>query len=464
MAEAAVNPSIFRAYDVRGKVPSELDEAAAGLIGQALATVALGRGMPRIAVARDGRTSSPGLAAALAEGINAMGIDTLDLGMLPTPVAYWGAQDAAKGCSAVVTGSHNPREYNGIKMALGGVPLAGKDIEELRAVIESGRTAGKGVAGIAEEEPGVAGRYIDAVAGKHRLSRKVRAVVDCGNGVAGPFYPKALEAIGCEVTALFADVDGTFPNHHPDPADPESYGVMAGMLDAGEAEIGLAFDGDGDRLGAWLPGTGQVYPDRLLMLLARDMLLSEPGAKVLYDVKCSVNVAPFVTSCGGEPVLCRTGHSFVKREMAASGARLGGELSGHFFFNEPGWSFDDALLAAARLLVLIARADSAAELCATVPDSCATPEYTVPMPGGASPHEFVEGLKAAGGLPGDPELVTVDGIRAVWEDAFGLVRASNTTPSLILRFEGVDAAARDRAQEAFRGLLLGSSAELRLPF
>lgn len=457
-------PAIFRAYDIRGKVPSELNEATAGLVGQALATLALGRGESKIAVARDGRDSSPGLAEELIKGINAMGIDTVDFGMLPTPVAYWGAQDRAGGCSAIVTGSHNPRGYNGIKMTLSGVPLAGKEIEELRSVIENGRMTGKGVAGINEQDGGVAAAYKKAVLSMHELARPMSVVVDCGNGVAGPFYPGILSGLGCEVTPLFDEVDGTFPNHHPDPANPANYGAMDKVMEEGGAEIGLAFDGDGDRLGVWLPNKGLVFPDRILMLLAQHLLQGEPGAKVIYDVKCSVNVAPFVKDHGGEPLLCRTGHSFVKRMMASEKARLGGELSGHFFFNEPGWNFDDALLAAVRFLELAARSSSAAKLCATAPDSVATPEYTVAMPGDADPHSFVEKLRQGSGLPGSPELVTVDGIRAVWDDAFGLVRASNTTPSLILRFEGKDKSACSKAREAFRELLLSKDASLSLPF
>ena len=464
MSEPNVAPAIFRAYDVRGKVPSELNDDTAGLIGQALATLALGRGISRIAVARDGRESSPALSDALIKGINAKGIDTLDFGMLPTPVAYWGAMDRAGGSSAIVTGSHNPREYNGIKMTLGGKPLAGGEIQELRSVIENGRMTGQGVAGINEQCPGVADDYRAAVLSGHSLDRQVKVVVDCGNGVSGPFYPGILSELGCEVQTLFDDVDGTFPNHHPDPANPGNYEVMAEMLDTGDAEIGLAFDGDGDRLGIWLPNKGLVFPDRILMLLAKEMLQNEPGAKVIYDVKCSVNVAPFVTGLGGQPLLCRTGHSFVKRMMAETDARLGGELSGHFFFNEPGWKFDDALLASARLLELVSKSGSADELCSTAPDSYATPEYTVTMPPGADPHGFVAALSQGGSLPGSPEIVKVDGIRAVWEDAFGLVRASNTTSSLILRFEGKDESACVKAREAFREMLLGKDGSLSLPF
>ena len=464
MTENAPNPEIFRAYDVRGKYPVDLNEKTAFLIGQALATLALGRGISNVAVARDGRESSPALSESLVRGISSMGLDTLDFGMLPTPLAYWGAQAHAGGSSAIVTGSHNPREYNGIKMTLGGITLAGPEIQELYAVIENGRMTGKGVEGIREGHDGISSEYQKAVVSSHGLARKMKIVVDCGNGVAGPFYPAILEALGCTVDALFSDVDGSFPNHHPDPANPNLYGKMAGMLNDGKAEIGLAFDGDGDRLGVWIPKRGQVFPDRILMLLARDLLSKQGGAKVLYDVKCSVNVAPFVKEHGGEPVLCRTGHSFIKREMAETGAKLGGELSGHFFFNEQGWKFDDALLAAARLLALVSQEDSAVALCEGIPDSHATPEYTVAMPSGADPHSFVAKISQNGKLPGSPELVRIDGIRAVWDDAFGLVRASNTTPSLVLRFEGKSESACAKAQEAFREMLLGENPSLPLPF
>ena len=458
-----IDPSIFRAYDVRGRTPSQLNEQVARKIGQALATKALARGVAAIAIGRDGRETSPQLAAALIDGITSGGIDTLDFGMVPTPLAYWGAARHTKGSSAVVAGSHNPHGYNGIKCTLDGLPLAGAEIQELRQLIEEGRFATAGVAGSRERGEDVAAAYSAAVVAGHELKRPVKVVVDCGNGVAGPFYPEALRQLGCDVVEIFSEVDGSFPNHHPDPAVPANFAAAVELMAATKAEMVLAFDGDGDRLGVWLPASGILYPDRILMLLARQLLARRPHSEILYDVKCSLNVGRDIAAHGGKPSLCRTGHSFMKLALAESGAPLGGELSGHFFFNEGELAHDDALVAAARLLELAAAHDSASELGTSVPDSSATPEYTVPL-NGIGPHELVARLVARGGLAGDPRINTLDGIRAEWEDGFGLVRASNTTASLIMRFEGFDEQARDLVIERFRALLRAELPELQLPF
>ena len=464
MSEARIDPAAFRAYDIRGKVPGQLHGEMAGLVGQALATKALGMGVSRILVGRDGRESSEALASALIGGINNEGIDTLDVGLVPTPLAYWGATTMAAGNCAMVTGSHNPKEYNGIKMALAGNPLAGDDIQEIRSLVEDGRMVGKGVAGIAETDGGAAARYADAVLAGRSLERPVKVVVDCGNGAAGPTYPAILERLGCEVVPLFCEVDGDFPNHHPDPANPDNYAQAVGAMEESGAELVMSFDGDGDRLGVWLPGKGMLFPDRMLMVLARELLRERPGARVVYDVKCSFNVAPFVESCGGVPHLCRTGHSFVKREIAETGALLGGELSGHFFFNEGDWRFDDALLAAVKFLEVVSRSESAEKLCETVPDSCATPERYIHLGDGADPHGFVDKLAEGADMRGSPRIVTVDGMRAEWDDGFGLVRASNTTPSLVLRFEGSTQESLARIKEDFRSLLLAGDPGMEVPF
>ena len=454
MSTVSVAKEIFRAYDIRGVVPDTLNTTVAHAVGRALAVMAKGRDIRCIAVGRDGRDSSPDLAAALIAGLNSQDIATVDLGMLPTPVAYWAAATRVAGSCAVVTGSHNPRQYNGIKMTLAGAPIAGTEIDELYQLIQTDH----------DHTTNSAAAYSEAVLAGRQLKRQVKIVVDCGNGVAGPFYPEILSKLGCDVVSLFQEVDGKFPNHHPDPADPANFTAATQALEQTGAELALAFDGDGDRLGVWLPGSGMFFPDRILMLLARDLLTRQPGATIVYDVKCSVNLAPFIIACGGQPHLCRTGHSFVKRELTQIGAPLGGELSGHFFFNEGDWRFDDALLAAVVLLELVAAAPSASELCASVPDSFATPEYKVNMPAGQSPHDFVRALTQSSTFPGNPKLVLVDGIRAEWPDGFGLVRASNTTPSLILRFEGLTAKARDRIKTDFRTIITTAGPDLTLSF
>ena len=458
-----VDPSIFRAYDVRGKTPSQLNEPVAQLIGQAIATKALAQGIASIAIGRDGRSTSPDLSASLIDGITSGGIDAVDLGMVPTPVAYWAAMQKTGGSSAVVTGSHNPHGYNGIKATLNGLPLAEDEVQEIRKLVEESRFASSGVAGSCEQVDGIADKYIAELALTHKLKRKVKVVVDCGNGVAGPFYPEALRQLGCEVVEIYSEVDGSFPNHHPDPAVPANFKQAVKLMEKEDAEMVMAFDGDGDRLGIWLPGSGILYPDRILMLLARQLLARLPRSEIFYDVKCSVNVARYIKEHGGKPRLCRTGHSFMKLALAKANAPLGGELSGHFFFNEGNLRYDDALVATARVLEMASEHESASALAGTVPDSCATPEYTVPIDG-ATPHEFVAALVERGGLDGDPDINTLDGIRAEWRDGFGLVRASNTTASLIMRFEGSNEKACSAVRERFRAVLLAERPGLQLPF
>lgn len=464
MTNHSIDPSIFRAYDIRGKFPAELDAAAARQVGRALASKGKPLGTTKIAVGRDGRTSSPELAAALTMGINEEGLDTLELGMVPSPVAYWASHHHADGNCAMVTGSHNPKEYNGIKMVLAGRVLAAEEIQELRQLIEGQRFAMAGVTGSTEEATVLVHDYADALLAKRTLARTVKVVVDCGNGVTGDFAADWLRRLGCDVTPLFTEVDGNFPNHHPDPAVPANFAAAAAAMATVGAELVLAFDGDGDRLGVWLPGTGIAYPDRLLMLLARELLARQPGAQVIYDVKCSTNVAPFIAGLGGVPLMTRTGHSFIKREMAERNAPLGGELSGHFFFNADGWKFDDAMLAAVKLLELVAQATSASELFTTVPDSWATPEYKVVVDPATDAPAFVAGLAKPANFPGHRQISEIDGVRVEWDDGFGLLRASNTTPSLVLRFEGSDEAACRRIMDCFRTCLAQADPRLALPF
>lgn len=468
--KSPITPTIFRAYDIRGIVARDLNETAARLIGQALATQGKEAGVTCIAVGRDGRNSSPQLAAALCAGIHTAGVNTLDIGMVPTPVTYWAAHHAAGGSCAMITGSHNPKDYNGIKMMLAGTTLAGAQIQQLRELIDADNLADVGTVaaarGSGQTDLSILAAYGDAlVAGRH-LKRPVKVVVDCGNGVTGVCAPDLLTRLGAEVIPLFTEVDGEFPNHHPDPADPANFAAASAALTEHNAELALAFDGDGDRLGIWLPTSGMMFPDRMLMLLARELLAQPQHAQatVIYDVKCSNNLATFIRAHGGTPLMVRTGHSFVKRALAETGAPLAGELSGHFFFNEGDWKFDDGLLAAVKLLELVAASPSAEELCATVPDSWATPEYQVDLDATVDAPAVIATLATLDNFPGALELSTIDGVRAQWADGFGLVRASNTTPSLILRFEGHDAQACARIMDCYRACLRHALPETDLGF
>lgn len=325
-----IDPAIFRAYDIRGIIPDALDPEVAHLIGQAFATRAMSTGATKIVVGRDGRLSSEELAAALIDGIVETGLDTIDLGMVPTPSAYWAAFCLAGGNCAVITGSHNPKEYNGIKMLLDGQALSSEEIQGLRILISENRFSSRGAAGMRERNDNLMDAYTADLLAGHKLARPLKVVVDCGNGVMGPFAPLILRKLGCEVIELFCEVDGNFPNHHPDPSVPDNFAEAATACKQHQAEIALGFDGDGDRLGVWLPDSGIIFPDRLLMALAADLLHKQPGATILFDVKCSKHVGPYIAAKGGKPQLCRTGHSFMKRELIKTNSPLGGELSGHF--------------------------------------------------------------------------------------------------------------------------------------
>lgn len=461
----SLSKEIFRAYDIRGIVGDQLNPQVANLIGRAIATKAVANGADRIAVGRDGRDSSPELAKAVADGICQAGLASIELGLTPTPAAYWGAFELAEGNGVVITGSHNPKEYNGIKIMLNGKPLAGDEIEQLYLLIAESRLSEGGVTGV-RSQASIMEEYLDELLTGHKLSRPVKVVVDCGNGVTGPSAPLALERLGCEVLPLFTEVDGSFPNHHPDPANPANFETAIKLMREQNAEITIAFDGDGDRLGVALPDSGVIYPDRFLLALVQDFLRDKPGETVVFDVKCSRVLEKFITQNGGKPVMCRTGHSFVKQHMAEIGAKFGGELSGHIFFNEGRWRFDDALLAAVKLLSLVAATDSAESLFASLPNAPASPEYTIRLPENAPPpQKIVDNFVAIAKFSVEPEkLITIDGYRAEWQDGFGLVRASNTTPSLVARFEGDSQQSLTRIQNEFRENLQKLPTNLSLPF
>lgn len=422
---------IFRAYDIRGIADTELSAQVVHDIGMALGSEVLDKGERAMAVARDGRLSGPHLVAALKAGIKASGCDVVDVGMVPTPVLYFAIQHLNLKSGVMLTGSHNPAEYNGLKMVVAAKTLSDGDIQHLYARIE-GRQVRQGQG--QESFHAIDQAYIDIIAQQIQLKRPLKVVVDAGNGVTGDIAPRLMKALGCEVVALFCEVDGHFPNHHPDPSKPKNLADLIAAVRSHKADIGLAFDGDGDRLGVVTPKGDIIWPDRQLMLFAKDVLASHPGATILFDVKCSKNVAKVIAAAGGKPLMWKTGHSLVKAKMKEVKAALAGEMSGHIFFNDRWYGFDDGLYSAARLLAILAHESCDADaVFAEIPDSVATPEINVAI---ADHEKFlaVQKLIDAAEFP-NANLVTIDGIRVEFADGWFLVRASNTTPCLVLRVE-----------------------------
>jgi phosphomannomutase/phosphoglucomutase len=451
---------IFKAYDIRGVVGKTLTPSIVRSIGQALGTLALDRGRDTIVVARDGRISGPELCSALTDGVQDSGANVIDIGMVATPMSYFAAHELKTQCSVMVTGSHNPPDYNGLKMVIAGDTLAGDDIQALKARIESGALR-TGTGGYRSAD--IAAAYLDRIAGDVALARPMKIAVDCGNGVAGAFAPALFRRLGCAVTELFCEVDGTFPNHHPDPSQPKNMQDLIRCLASTDNELGFAFDGDGDRLGVVASDGRIIYPDRQLMLFAADMLGRNPRATVIYDVKSTRNLKPWITRHGGVPLLWKTGHSLIKQKMKESGALLAGEMSGHMFFKERWYGFDDGIYACARLLEILSRhADPSAVLNA-LPDSISTPELNVAS-GTESPHALIAGLAEAAEFPGATEVIRVDGLRVEYADGFGLARASNTTPVIVLRFEADSETALRRIQAEFRRIFAASAPGITLPF
>ena len=453
-------PEIFKAYDIRGIVGRTLTPESVKAIGRAIGSEAKERGQRAIAVGRDGRLSGPELAAALAEGICAAGVDVIDIGAVATPLSYFAAFHLGTQSAVSVTGSHNPPDYNGFKMVLGGETLAGATIQGLRRRIEDNRLS-DGAGNLTHAD--VRDAYIDRIASDVKLARPMKLVVDCGNGVAGDMAPRLFRRLGCEVIELFCEVDGRFPNHHPDPSKPENLKDLIRTLSESDAELGLAFDGDGDRLGVVTRDGEIIYPDRQLMLFAADVLSRNPGAQIVYDVKCTRKLADWIRARGGVPLMWNTGHALIKAKLRESGAPFAGEMSGHMFFKERWYGFDDGLYAGARLLeILSAYADANAVL-KELPDSVSTPELNLKMQEG-EPFALIDELKRSARFDGAREIITIDGVRVEYADGFGLARPSNTTPVVVLRFEADDAAALARIQADFRRVILASRPGLALPF
>ncbi|MFG6455944.1 phosphomannomutase/phosphoglucomutase [Roseateles sp. BYS96W] len=443
-----VHASIFKAYDIRGVVGQTLNEELAEALGRAFGTEAKALGEKAVAVGRDGRISGPGLVAALIRGIASTGLDVVDIGAVTTPMLYYVAATRGKhGCNSgiQVTGSHNPKDYNGFKMVLQGAAVYGEQIQGLKRRIEAEDYAtGKGRVGQMDVGPEYAARIVRDC----KLARPMKIVVDSGNGIPGASAPAILRALGCEVVDIFSKVDGDFPNHHPDPSRPENLEDLKKIVHATDAELGLAFDGDGDRLGIVTKDGEMIMPDRQIMLLAADILKRQPGAEIIFDVKCTQRLAPWIKEHGGKPLMWMTGHSLAKAKLKETGAPLAGELSGHIFFSERWYGFDDAMYTAGRMLEILSRdADPSATL-KGLPNSFNTPEINVPCAEGEH-HEVVKQLKALvteADLPGVLEINTIDGMRFEYADGFGLIRPSNTTPVLVLRFEGHTPEALERIQ------------------
>jgi phosphomannomutase len=444
-----LSPTIFKAYDIRGVVPTTVDEAMAEALGRAFGTVARREGQLKVAVGRDGRLSGPSLSTGLMRGLAAAGIEVIDIGMATTPMLYFAATTL---CSSgiQVTGSHNPKDYNGFKMVLAGRAIYGDEIQGLRQMMAS--ESWELHAGGSVRQVNVLADYQARIVGGVQLSRPMKIVVDCGNGIAGASAPAILRAIGCEVTELFSAVDGNFPNHHPDPSKPENLRDVMAALKAGDAEVGLAFDGDGDRLGIVTKDGNIIFPDRQMMLFARDVLQRAPGGTVIFDVKCSQRLAPTIEAAGGVPMMYKTGHSLIKAKMKEIDAPLGGEMSGHIFFKERWYGFDDGTYAGCRLLEILSQSPDGSAVLNALPSSFSTPELNVKCAEG-EPHGLVEQLVATVNFPAPAKLTTIDGLRVDWPDGFGLIRASNTTPVLVLRFEGHTPQALERIQADMLALL-----------
>ncbi len=463
-----ISQSIFKAYDIRGVIGKTLDASVARSIGQAFGSEVRAQGGDAVVVARDGRLSGPDLIAALADGLRAAGVDVVDVGMVPTPVGYFAASVPLPLASGerrvdsciVVTGSHNPPDYNGFKMVLRGAAIYGEQIQALyRRIVAQDYADGSG----SYQQHDVADAYLQRIVGDIKLARPLKIVVDTGNGVAGELAPRLFKALGCELVELFTEIDGNFPNHHPDPAHPENLQDVIRALKETDAEIGFAFDGDGDRLGVVTKDGQIIYPDRQMMLFAEEVLSRNPGAQIIYDVKCTRNLAPWIREKGGEPLMWKTGHSLVKAKLRETGAPLAGEMSGHVFFKDRWYGFDDGLYTGARLLEILARVADPSALLNGLPNAESTPELQLKLEEGEN-VALIERLRQDAKFEGADEVITIDGLRVEYPDGFGLARSSNTTPVVVLRFEANSAEALERIKGEFRRALTAAKPDAKLPF
>ncbi|ALE53885.1 phosphomannomutase/phosphoglucomutase [Paraburkholderia sp. SIMBA_055] len=463
-----ISKSIFKAYDIRGVIGKTLDADTARSIGRAFGSEVRAQGGDAVVVARDGRLSGPELIQALSDGLRAAGVDVVNVGMVPTPVGYFaasvplqleGGERRVDSC-IVVTGSHNPPDYNGFKMVLRGSAIYGEQILALhQRIVDENFSEGSGT----YTDYDIADAYLERIASDVKLARPIKIVVDTGNGVAGGLAPKLFKKLGCELVELFTEIDGNFPNHHPDPAHPENLQDVIRALKETDAEIGFAFDGDGDRLGVVTKDGQIIYPDRQLMLFAEEVLSRNKGAQIIYDVKCTRNLAKWVKDKGGEPLMWKTGHSLVKAKLRETGAPLAGEMSGHVFFKDRWYGFDDGLYTGARLLEILTRVQDPSKLLNSLPNSHSTPELQLKLEEGEN-FELIARLQKNAQFTGADDVVTIDGLRVEYPDGFGLARSSNTTPVVVMRFEADNDAALKRIQEDFRRVIMAEKADAKLPF
>ncbi len=455
----ALDRKLFKEYDIRGKVDQSLSADVVQLIGQSIGSEALARGYHTLVIGRDGRLSGPELLQALALGIQSSGCNVIDIGCVTTPMTYFAAYQLETHCCAMLTGSHNPPNYNGIKIVLGDLTLYGDDIQSLRVRIEQGKLT-QGTGSYAQHD--IRDAYFNRITSDVKLQRPMRVAVDCGNGVAGAYVAKLYRNLGCEVVELFCEVDGHFPNHHPDPSRPENMEDLKHILHEGDCEIGLAFDGDGDRLGVVSKSGNIIYADRLLMLFAADVLSRHPSAEIVFDIKSTRNLYTWIESHGGKATLWKTGHSLMKAKMQETGALLAGEVSGHIFFKERWYGFDDGLYAGARLLEILSAAIDASAILDALPDAYCTPELHIQM-NDDEHHQLMQGLMNSAHFTDALQIISLDGLRVEYADGFGLARASNTTAVIVLRFEATTPQGLARIQQDFKRVLLEADANLNLP-
>ncbi len=455
-----VTREIFKAYDIRGIVGETLTPEMIEVIGHAIGSEAIKCGQHTIVIARDGRLSGPELIKSLACGIQKSGIDVIDIGCVTTPMAYFAAFYLNTNSCVVLTGSHNPPDYNGVKIVLAGVTLYGDAIQALRCRIDQHELT-TGAGHYTQQDIGAA--YMARIVSDVKLARTMKITVDCGNGVAGAYVAKLYRALGCLVEELYCEVDGHFPNHHPDPSVPENLQALIAAVKNNGSELGLAFDGDGDRLGVVTKEGNIIYSDRQLMLFAADMLTRNPGASVIFDIKSTRHLFGWIRSHGGIPIIWKTGHSLIKAKMRETGALLGGEMTGHLFFVERWYGFDDGLYGGARLLEILSRVNDPSAVLNALPCACCTPELHIKT-GVEENYALLEKLRDTAFFTGAIDIITIDGLRVEFVDGFGLVRASNTTPAIVLRFEADNDSALERIQDEFRSLLLSAAPHLIVPF
>ncbi len=455
-----ISPNIFRAYDIRGVVNDTLTAEIVYAIGRAFGSEAQKINEKTVIIARDGRLSGPQLIAALQQGLIDSGCDVIDIGIVPTPILYFATHILPARSGIMLTGSHNPPEYNGLKMILAGKTLAAQDIQKLyQRILQQDFVSGAGQA----QQININDQYSQRICQDIKLSRPLKIVVDAGNGVAGPIATQLFRALNCEVIELFCDIDGTFPNHHPDPSDEKNLINLIDAVANHHADLGIAFDGDGDRLGIVTNEGEIICPDRLLLLFAKDILQRHKNAEIIFDVKCSRHLTSFINQNGGKPIMWKTGHSLIKAKMQETGALLAGEMSGHIFFKERWYGFDDGIYAAARLLeIFAAQRRNSNDLFNTLPDSINTPELKLAI-SDEKKWTLLESLKKHACFI-NADINVIDGIRVDYEDGWGLIRVSNTTPNLILRFEADSYAGLERIQKIFRQQLLNIDGDLKLPF